>query len=148
VIRAGAIAIGLAWSLCACSSDEPAGKCEATRVRIASASDGKPVLDVCAGLAVSEEERVQGLTGKPPLALDQGLLLEFPLEGDACIQNGSVSFAIDVVYASDSGEVVAVEHAVAAGDATLRCHSNVKRVLEVDAGVADAVEVGDTLKRS
>jgi len=140
----GSVGLALGLALSGCSSPEVADGCGVT-LRVERASDSSVVLEVCVRRAVSEAERIEGLGSTPSLPPTRGLLLEYPLEGEACIQNGPVSFAIDEVFASDSGEVVAVERVVAAGDSTPRCHTGVRRVLEVSEGVAGTVAVGDRL---
>jgi len=104
---------------------------------------GEVRLEVQAEQAITEEERVQGLSGYASLADDRGMLLVFPVEGEVCIQNGTVAFAIDAVFLDGSGRVVAVEEGVAAGDGTVRCHAPAAYVLEVAAGVAADVQLGD-----
>ncbi|MFO0571750.1 MAG: DUF192 domain-containing protein [Polyangiaceae bacterium] len=136
--------IAAALSLWACSADDEA--CAGTQVRVTSASTGRVLVDVCAEQADTEAERLQGLAGKSGLDSSHGMLLTFPVEGEVCIQNGSVSFPIDVVYAASDGNVVAVERDVAGGDATPRCHPGTRRVLEVARSVADPVSVGDQLR--
>jgi len=140
-----ALWLSLTLALAACSSPGDESAC-GTRVRVERAGDAAAVLDVCAKLAVTEAERTEGLAKAPSLSESRGLLLVFPVEGEVCIQNGPVSFSIDEVFASDAGDVVAVERQVGAGDATARCHAGVRRVLEVNAGIADSVSVGDRLR--
>lgn len=135
-------ALWLAFTGCA---SDAANECDGTRVRIEHGSGADTALSVCAALAVSEQDRAKGLSGQPPLPDSRGLLLIFPVAGEVCIQNGPVSFAIDVVYAAEDGTVVAVERGFPAGDAVARCHPGVKRVLEVGAAVADGVVTGDVL---
>lgn len=101
------------------------------------------VLAVCAEVAETEEERRRGLMDHPPLEADEGLLLAFPYEGEVCIYNENVDFDIDVIYANAEGEVVGVEREVPAGDPTVRCRTRVASVLEVGAGVASDVRIGD-----
>ncbi|MFW5921207.1 MAG: DUF192 domain-containing protein [Polyangiales bacterium] len=101
--------------------------------------DDSERLHVCAEVAETEEERRRGLKDRDSLAEDEGLLIVFPAEGEVCIVNEGVPFPIDVVYAAEGGEVVAVERDIPAGDSTARCHAPVERVLEVNAGVASRV---------
>lgn len=108
--------------------------------------DGDTRLEVClAGEARTADERMAGLRDRPPLSGDEGLLIVFPLEGEVCLVNDGVGYAIDAVYADDGGTVVAVEHDIPAGDATARCHDATRRVLEVRGGVAAEAAVGDRL---
>lgn len=100
-------------------------------------------LSFCATVAESAADRMRGLRGAAPLEVGEALLLRFPIEGEVCIVNDGVSFPLDVLYADTDGLVVAVERDVAAGDATPRCHLRVRSVLEVAAGGAETVAVGD-----
>jgi uncharacterized membrane protein (UPF0127 family) len=97
-------------------------------------------------VARTAEERRDGLVGREGLAPSEGLLLEFPVEGEVCIQNGLVSFAVDAVFVDANDHVVAVE-ALPAGDPWVWCHAPVARVLEVAGRAALSVHVGDVLER-
>lgn len=90
---------------------------------------------------------MEGLRGREPLGPNEGLLLTFPIEDEICIVNDGVAFDLDVAYASAAGEIVAVERAVPAGDASLRCHGTTRDVLEVASGRLDGVSIGDRLER-
>jgi uncharacterized membrane protein (UPF0127 family) len=133
----------VALALCGCSSEKP--DCDGTRVRVERGSS--KLLDVCAAVRDTEAGRAQGLSGHAPLSADEGLLLDFPVEGEVCIVNGDVSFDIDVVFAAATGNVAFVEAGFPAGDAAARCHPGTQQVLEVAAGVALGVQVGDALVR-
>jgi uncharacterized membrane protein (UPF0127 family) len=124
-----------------------ASACDAAAplVRVESTGSGDQVLAVEVELALTAEDRALGLRGRAPLADTDGLLIELPRATEVCIVNDGVAFAIDAVYAADDGAVVRVERAIAAGNATARCERATRRVLEVAAGVADAVAVGDRL---
>lgn len=113
-------------------------------VRIERAGD--PVLEVCAEVAETAEQRRAGLRGREPLESGEGLLLVMPEALETCIVNDGVAFAIDAIYAADDGAVIAVERDIPAGDPTARCHPSVRRILEVTAGVADPVEPGDLMR--
>ncbi|MCA9596431.1 MAG: DUF192 domain-containing protein [Myxococcales bacterium] len=136
-----ALPIAFALLAFACSSDP---ECDGTEVTI---TRGKStLLRVCAEVRDTEAGRARGLSGHAPLAKDEGMLLDFPVEGEVCIVNTDVSFDIDVVYATDAGDVTAIE-TFAAGDAAPRCHPATRRVLEVSRGVAATVQTGDQLVR-
>ncbi|MCS6798074.1 MAG: DUF192 domain-containing protein [Myxococcota bacterium] len=106
-------------------------------------------VQLCIERAESELDRMRGLAGRNGLGLRDGLpralLLVFPLEGEACISNGSVSFAIDALFARDDGRIVRIEHAIAASDRTVRCGVPVRYVLETEAGVLGGVREEHTL---
>ncbi len=104
------------------------------------------VASFCVTHAVTESERRQGLAGSSGLAPSDALVIEFPLEGDACITNAPVTFAIDIAFAGDDGVVRRIDRSIAAGDATSRCEPATRRVLEARGGALDAVSVGDLLR--
>jgi uncharacterized membrane protein (UPF0127 family) len=138
-------AVGLAAAglgLGACGDGCP----DEVRVR---GAHGESRIACCVERARTEDERRRGLSGRRSLGsrhgLPAGLLLEFPLEGEACITNAPVSFAIDVVFAARDGTIVRVDRDVAPGDPTARCAGRTYSVLEAEAGVLEAVEVGDVL---
>lgn len=98
-------------------------------------------------LATSEQARRDGLQTRLPLEPDEGLLLEFPLEGEVCIHNSAVPYPIDVVFAGADDRVVRDVLPFAAFDTAAICVASVKRVLEVRAGVGAGVVQGDRLVR-
>ncbi len=106
---------------------------------------GQERLTVCAALAQSASARKTGLRGSDGLANHQGLVLVFPAESEVCLVNQGVGFSIDAVLADEQGEVVGLERAIVADDPELRCHPQVLHVLEVAAGVARSVRLGDRL---
>ncbi len=114
-------------------------------VRIESATTGEALLVADADRAVTADERMRGLRGRAALAAGEGLLIEIPIATEVCIVNDGVAFAIDAIYASEAGEVIAIEREIAAGDGTPRCVAETRRVLEVSAGAASSVRVGDRM---
>ena len=102
-------------------------------------------LRVTVELALDENSRRAGLMGRNDLPVGHGLLIVLPIEAQTCITNADVRFPIDAVFADDNGIVVAIESAIPAGDAALRCHDAVGRILEVAAGVAVTVQLNDRL---
>lgn len=115
------------------------GCCDALVVQT---SEGE--LTLCVEVAETETARIEGLRGRDPLGPGEALHLPFPVEGEVCVVNDGVSFAIDALYADPDGAVVAVERGIPAGDATGRCH-RAQHVVETAAGELDAVDVGDRL---
>lgn len=132
-------------ALCAlgssCGVDESANV-EQVEVQILG-RDGEVRLAVLAEVARTAAARSTGLEGRPGLAHDEGFLLLFPSETEACIRNSTVSFSIDAIFVSGAGEVVAVERALPAGDGAVVCQAQTAAVLEVAAALADAVVIGD-----
>lgn len=103
---------------------------------------GAPNLSICASLAQTAEERRRGLQGQAPMAPGEGLLIVFPVEGEVCITNAGVDFAIDAAFVDASRAIVAVE-SYAAQEDRVRCHAPVREVLELLQG--SGVSVGDLL---
>jgi len=126
---------GLLLGLSACDP------CDGARVRIAGA-DGEVSVDVCAGLSITEDERRTGLLGRSSLDDGTGLLLVFPVTGEACITGEGMEFAIDVVFIDEGPRVVAVE-ALGAFDARSICEPGVRYVLEVSRGESGGAAPGD-----
>ena len=124
-------ALGLLVALSACGDTGPAPV-----VVFLEDADGNVVLEVSAQVADTEAARAEGLRGYDTLPADEGLLLAFPSEGEVCITNAGVDFAIDVVYASTDGTVVAIEHDLAANAPGPYCDDETAFVLEVVAGAA------------
>lgn len=106
---------------------------------------GEVRLEVFADVADDERERREGLARYDSLAAGRGLLIVLPAEGEVCITNAKVDFAVDAVFAATDGTVVAVERNVPRDDVTLRCHRSTRRILEVNGGDASAVSPGDQL---
>jgi uncharacterized membrane protein (UPF0127 family) len=92
----------------------------------------------CAEVARTAAERATGLKGRSQLAPNEGLLLSFPLEGEACISNEEVTFPIDVYFVNQGGLVVA-QHSFSSLDQDIACRNAVKWVLEV---AMDALSIG------
>jgi uncharacterized membrane protein (UPF0127 family) len=110
--------------------------------------DGTLRLRVEVDFARTAEARREGLAARDGLDDGRGLLLVFPTEGEVCIENAPVGFAIDALFADAAGQVIAIERGIPAGDATSRCHQPVAQVLELAGGVALSVQVGDVLEQA
>ncbi len=117
--------------------------CEGARVRIVGAG-GDTRLDVCAEVATSEVDRRAGLAGRPGLDDGAGLLMIFPVVGEVCITGENMRFPLDVVFVDGSSHVTA-RGALGVDDPALICEPEIAQVLEVSAGIAGDVEVGDAL---
>ena len=120
--------------------------CAGTPFATIRAPDGSPRLRVEVEIARTAEERMRGLRGRDALPEDLGLALQFPIEGSACIVNTGVPFAIDAVFADTSGVVRAVERGIPGDDPAARCHDDVRLIVELAAGVASPVAVGDVVE--
>ncbi len=80
----------------------------ATQAQVLGAG-GDVLLEVAIQVAETEDALREGLRSLPQLAQDEGLLLLFPVETTICITNSGVPYPIDVLYASASRQVIAVE---------------------------------------
>ena len=93
-------------------------------------------------MARTEAERRAGLANRPPLAEGEGLLIEFPLVGEACLTSEGMTYDLDAVFLDDDGTVLDIEK-LPIEDTTPRCVDGVTTALEVRAGEAASVRVGD-----
>jgi len=101
----------------------------ATRAQILDAS-GDVLLEVAIQVAETEDALREGLRRYPPLAQDEGLLLLFPVETTICITNTGVPYPIDVLYASATRQVIAVE-TIPADAPGPYCHPQTAMALEL-----------------
>jgi uncharacterized membrane protein (UPF0127 family) len=146
--QTGRLLSALIWSAAAfaCGSPEVEGTADAgVVVHVEQADSGQVLIEAHADLAITADERRQGLRGHAPLAPGDALLLILPRELEICIVNNDVSFAIDAIYARGNGNILAVERNIPADDGTARCHLDVRWVVEIAAGEARVVEPGDRL---
>ncbi len=93
-------------------------------------------------MARTEAERRAGLVSRPALAEGEGLLIEFPLVGEACLTSEGMAYDLDALFLSDDGGVLALER-LEIDDTTPRCVDGVASALEVRAGEAADVAIGD-----
>lgn len=105
-------------------------------------------LDVCAAVARTAAERAAGLTARPALGDGEGLVLDFPTEGEVCLVNGGVPYAVDGVHVAGDGRVTGVTCGMPPGDETPRCHGGTRWVLELASPAGCAVPVGATATRT
>lgn len=97
--------------------------------------DGKRIAD---GIRKADRffKRLVGLTGKKELAEGEGLLL------CPCVQihTFSMRFPIDVLFLSETGEILAVEKSMAPGKISRKI-KNCVQVLELKDGTVDAESI-------
>lgn len=96
--------------------------------------------------AETATERSEGLSKYQSLGANEGLLLVFPTTGEVCITNQTVAFPIDVLFISADRRVIHIEREVPARDPGPYCRAPTWLVLELGAGTALEVAVGDTLR--
>jgi uncharacterized membrane protein (UPF0127 family) len=126
----------LASLLAGCEGDDA---CEGRAIRVAWAQGA---VEVCAAVAKTEEERRRGLGGRPPLEPGEALLIVFPLEGEACITNEPVPYAIDVLLLDRAGGVTEVLCGLPPNDPEAHCTEEVKAALELRSPEGCDVPVG------
>ncbi len=137
VMAMGAIAPLLLMSSVGCGGGET----------ITIVRDGQEIATFSFVLASTAAEREQGLRGRNTLDSGEALLISFPRATEACILNTGVTFAIDAVYAGENGSVRAIERAIPSNDDVVRCHPATLSVLEVGAGEAALIRLGDEFRR-
>ena len=91
-------------------------------------------------------ERSEGLSEHQALGPNEGLLLVFPTAGEVCITNRTVAFPIDVLFISADQQVIHIERELPSGDPGSYCHAPTWLVLELQAGAASEVAIGDTFR--
>lgn len=101
---------------------------------------------LCLREASSEAERRMGLIGAPAPEEGEGLLIHFPVTGEACISNADVDYSIHIAFLDESFRAHRVEATVPAGSGTLYCTDKTAHVLELSAQ-SQAPTVGSTLRR-
>lgn len=112
-------------------------------------------LTVQAELALTQEQRSQGLSGRPSLPREGGMLFVFPQEGQPGFWMRGMRFPLDLVWISRDGRVVDLTEDANPVDPALpddqvpryRPDQPVLSVLEVNAGVIReaGIQVGDTV---
>jgi uncharacterized protein len=90
-------------------------------------------------IADSAEERMQGLSGRAGLAPDEGMLFVFEKEGKYSFWMKDMRFSIDIVWISNSGEIVDMHEFVVPESyptTTFTSREPARYVLELPAGWA------------
>jgi len=119
---------GLLWGtmgILACS-EPPCGSLQEGTLQSSDMADES---SFCAYTAITEEERKEGLLAYPPLKDHEALLIIFPIEGEVCITTEELSYAIDVIFINEQGDVVETGCDRGPQDPLL-CVDGVKEVLE------------------
>lgn len=114
--------------------------CDRARVVL----DGNDLLDVCIDRVSTAEDRRRGLAGRD-LGTDEGLLLVFPTVDELCLTNAPVTYAIDALWLDESFIIQAMARLAAAEPGPI-CHGPARYVLELRAGVADALAPGQRVE--
>lgn len=100
-------------------------------------------------LARSEEERAQGLSGRPSLAEDEAMLFIFPTPGVYGFWMKEMNFDLDIIWLDEEGVVIDITANVSADSYPQVFYppTKIKYVLEVPAGWASRHDImpGDEL---
>lgn len=100
-------------------------------------------------LADDETERSQGLSGTPPLDENEGMLFVFDKNGIYSFWMKDMSYAIDIIWISDSETIVHIAENVTPESypETYSSRALARYVLELPAGWAQrhGVQLGDTV---
>ncbi len=96
-------------------------------------------------IAATREAQARGLSGRESLCDTCGMLFTFRLAAQQSFWMKDMRFPLDIIWLRD-GEVVAIEHTIPAdASAIFSPESSANQVLEVNAGAAQSVIVGDVL---
>ena len=102
--------------------------------------DGVPIF---VSIAATEEARARGLSGRPYLAVNRGMLFVFETDGRHAFWMHDMLFSIDILWISH-GRVVDIEKNLSPDTfpTIFTPDSNARYVLELPAGFSDAHGVG------
>ena len=104
-------------------------------------------LTVCADVADTHNERVQGLSGREILGESQAMLFEFGEPGEYGIWMKDMNFSIDVLWLDEALEVVHIVERMSPESypRSYRTPTPARYVLEINAGLVEknAIAIGD-----
>lgn len=147
------VLVALAGAIASCGDDGgPAAPPASTPTQDGVVTIGLGSLTIRAELALTPEQRTQGLSGRESLPRDAGMLFVHPTEEVPSIVMREMRFPLDLIWISADHRVIDVTENVPApepGEA-LRIYepqAPVLYVLEVNAGVAQeaGTSIGDTI---
>lgn len=89
-------------------------------------------------VSTAEEQR-QGLSGRPDLPVNKGMLFVFDSVGSHCIWMRDMKFSLDIFWINESGAIVRIKENVSPGTypESFCADNNAKFVLETKSGFAD-----------
>jgi hypothetical protein len=102
-------------------------------------------------IADTMEKQTQGLSGRPDLAFNEGMLFVFPEKQIRHFWMKNMNFSLDIIWL-DEEKIINISHKLPPeGENPAKTYSSVlpvNRVLEINAGLADRcqIKVGDTVK--
>ena len=92
---------------------------------------------------VSDEVNLQlGLSGRTNLSANRGMLFVYPSDQELCFWMKDMKFSLDMVWLSSNKQIVAIEKNINPDSyPTTFCHTNAKYVLELNAGMAEKLDL-------
>lgn len=101
-----------------------------------------------AELAETDQQRQRGLSGRDGIAADEAMLFVFDSDAQHSIWMKGMKFSIDIIWLDEGRKVIHIEHNVkpdAEPYRSYRPESPARYVIELQAGQASKVSVGDTV---
>ncbi|MBP9728246.1 MAG: DUF192 domain-containing protein [Candidatus Moranbacteria bacterium] len=97
--------------------------------------------------ALTQDEQSLGLGGREQLCATCAMAFPFTIPGKYAFWMKDMRFALDIVWISQDGRVVHIEHRIAPeSQEVYRSKEPATLVLEFNAGTLDTVSVGDSLR--
>lgn len=92
---------------------------------------------------VSDEVNLQiGLSGRENLSSNRGMLFVYPSNQELCFWMKGMKFSLDMVWLNSDKQIVAIEKNVSPDTyPTSLCHTNAQYVLELNAGMAEKLDL-------
>tara|TARA_A200000159_G_C7331717_1_gene343268 strand:+ start:712 stop:2922 length:2211 start_codon:yes stop_codon:yes gene_type:complete len=108
---------------------------------------GQDVASFLCDTADTPERKADGLQVYSSLRTHCGLLFPYKRATDVMFHMGSVSYPIDIIFASENGEIKKIAKNIQPGSLEVFSCSNVKNVLEVTGGTCNLlnIQTGDNL---
>ena len=99
-------------------------------------------------VADTQEERIQGLSGREKLGENTGMLFVFEREGTWGIWMKEMRFSIDILWADEQGRVVTIENSISPETYPKVFYSTApaRSVLELPAGFADTHGIAEGMQ--
>lgn len=90
----------------------------------------------------SESARIRGLSGRPRIENNKGLLFVYPTDAQVCMWMKDMKFNIDILWLNDSKEVLRVEKDVKPSSYPNRyCNDYTRYVIELNAGQTEKSKI-------
>lgn len=135
--------VALAATLVAATAWAQPQTFERDRLAIATAGGSQP-FDV--ELAVTSEQRAQGLMYRQKLPAEAGMLFLYPAARPVSMWMKNTVIPLDMLFIGDDGRILQIaERAIPGSTATISSHQPARAVLELNGGTAARlkIQVGD-----